>query len=339
MFNDTRFSAALAPIAPPTPVRTAFTKPYWWDSIHTGTKRDEKLRSIVRAFLLGKLEREDEWAAGRHVYTSRKGGTELWLRKNNPSNSFSICIARKIDGVFIGNASSIFMMRQANGKVSWISMTQQKIQRVLSECMPMVPFRMFEENKLDLNTFQLVERAKDEVIEVLRGATPRKEHFMGAMVFSLERKGEGIRSYYLFDIDRGDLKEQVINPFLSRLPRACRSVEDAYDSLMPEEVRTALKEGKAVVRQGEWFFIPVEGNFEIAKVRRPGSGGPPAHAEGVLQSKGNRAHYTKKLSVEGYVKGRVWHGGYEHPAIELSTWHKPVPNAAIESFTVTGGID
>jgi len=36
------------------------------------------------------------------------------------------------------------------------------------------------------------------------------------------------------------------------------TIESAYDSLVPDKVKDAISEGKAVQRQGEWFFIPTD---------------------------------------------------------------------------------
>jgi len=75
-------------------------------------------------------------------------------------------------------------------------------------------------------------------------------HFIGAMVIEVSNK------YYLFDVDRRELTFYRFNAFLSELPKPVKTIAQAYDSLIPDKVRQARKEGKAVLRQGEWFFIP-----------------------------------------------------------------------------------
>lgn len=336
------------------PAQPAFNKPDWWDNPYLSSTYENKLRAVVKSFLTGELKghavrRQKDVGNFNHIYSTRKNGTELWLHKDNPANKISVCIARKINGAFIGNASSIAVMRSAKGKLSWIP-HQQKIQEVLAEVMPMVPFRMFKEAQLDLDTFKIVDRGPEEKLDLDRVRNGKKTltHFMGAMLFKLEvravsrgaqgAEGELKDKYFLFDIDRNDLALKHFNAFLSRLAAPANSIAEAYDSLKPQEVRDAERFlPEKCPRQGEWFFIPVAGEFfQKMEFSRRGVSGK---AEAVLQSKGNRAHHVKQLSPEGYVRGAVWHGGGEHQTIGLKNWHKPVPNTAVESFKISGAID
>ena len=75
-------------------------------------------------------------------------------------------------------------------------------------------------------------------------------HFVGAMVLELENK------YYLFDVDRRELKYYRFNPFLTEVNKPVKSIKEAYKSLIPYKVTQALRKGLKVKRQGEWFFIP-----------------------------------------------------------------------------------
>jgi len=145
--------------------------------------------------------------------------------------------------------------------------------------------------------------------------------------------------YFLFDIDRNDLKLKNFNVFLSKLARPCSSIEDAYASLKPKEIFDAERfMGKQCERQGEWFFIPVQGEHEVKKEAK-WNRGRPARQGAILQAKGNRPHYVEMLSDEGYVKGKVTHGGGGHIPINLKQWHRAVPNTATESFKISGDVD
>jgi hypothetical protein len=77
-----------------------------------------------------------------------------------------------------------------------------------------------------------------------------ERHFIGAMLLEVSKK------YYLFDVDRRELTFWRFNAFLSEIPKPVKTIAQAYDSLIPDKVRKAQKEGKKVLRQGEWFFIP-----------------------------------------------------------------------------------
>lgn len=322
------------------PKAPAYIEPAWWPHArYKGENRGSSTQWIVKQFVLGKFKGKvlDHCCNGRHIYSTRKNGTELWLFKDNPANKFRFCVAKKVNGAFIGNASSLSWMRQ-NGKLYNLSGRNERIQKTLRSVMPMVPFQMLKENRFDINTLKIIDRGPEEKLK-LRSRDQDQAHFTGAMLFSIDGK-KGEKQYFLFDIDRGDLEQGVFNPFLSKLAKPCHTIAEAYDSMKPEEVRNAERFLKRPCpRQGEWFFIPVAGNFTPAREKDWYGRQTLLHAEAILQSKGNRPHYAAKLSEEGYVTGKVKHGGHEHPDLLLEGWHKPVPNSSVQSFTITGGID
>lgn len=51
------------------------------------------------------------------------------------------------------------------------------------------------------------------------------------------------------DGDRGQ-------PFMTQVGRRTKTLDDAFDSLMPKIVKEAIAQGLDVKRQGDWFFIP-----------------------------------------------------------------------------------
>ena len=336
-----------------------FFKPTWWGEDHDTKSYEGRCRIVVEAFMRGTLKKRLKFQNmnGRHNYYTKNNGTELWLFKNNPSIKVNICVALKQNGQFFGNSSSINPMRQLasrkqreagkRGRLSWTG-GAQKIQDVLSDAMTMVPFRVFKEAQLDITTLRMIDKGQAEMLELGRERKGKKiqTHFTGAALFTIKvnKRSREIQGktddYFLFDIDRNDLKLKVFNPFLSKLSRPATSIADAYASLKPKEVSDAERFlGKEVPRQGEWFFIPVIGEFKQAKVLNRWGRGRPADAEATLSSKGNRPHFVTKLSEEGYVRGKVTHGGHEHKPIELETWHKAVPNTAVQSFTISGSVD
>lgn len=75
-------------------------------------------------------------------------------------------------------------------------------------------------------------------------------HFIGAILFQVED------AFFLFDIDREEVKHGMFNPFVVKLPHAAKTIDEAYESLIPQEVKQANLDGLDVVRQGEWFFVP-----------------------------------------------------------------------------------
>lgn len=229
-----------------------------------------------------------------------------------------------------------------------------------------------------------------------------QRHFIGAMLLRVSDK------YFLFDVDRQELKYYRFNAFLSELPKSCKTINEAYDSLIPTTVKRALSSNKKVLRQGEWFFIPMklpkavkadnrskqiikrdviakkfdlpywatnsslddesiknrlaeidpkfrEGHLErikaynasVNKYRKALSivhrENPNKYASsGTLKAGDNRPNYVDKhvsLPEGTFVSGKVEHSGREHEPIMLKGWYKPIPNTAVNSFTIEGNID
>lgn len=111
---------------------------------------------------------------------------------------------------------------------------------------------------------------------------------------------------------------------------------------MPSEVKDAIKEGKTVLRQGEWFFIPVEGEFQAKTVKNQWSG-KEEKQRAELKAGPNRPNYAtnmhESVTLGLLVSGKVSHSGREHADLNLNGWYKPVVNTSIRSFTITGDVD
>lgn len=320
--------------------RQSYSIPTWWDD---GPNTDGRhsyrynCRQVVKMFVLGTLNKKlvayETRHGHRHIYYTKKDGAELWLHKDNPSVKFKVCVAKKIGDNIIGNSSGLQAMRTRTGKMNFSGSVRQSIQSTMAEVMPMLPFRVFEEAKLDLDSVVVIDRGPEEYVQTDRVwmGDRGKVHFMGALLFKIFGEEE---AHYLFDIDRNDIAEKRFNPFMSKLSRSASSIEDAYDSLKPEEVRQAEMFAKTKFpRQGEWFFIPVPGSYEPMPT--------PKGLRGVaeLSSKGHRPHYASKMCKEGYVTGRITHGGHEHVPLDLDGWYRPVANQAEVSFKISGSID
>ena len=321
-----------AAAAPAIPV---FVKPHWWDNPTNcrykkqGNGNRVNCRLLVKAFLTGTFVGEMPGYGGRsglHNYFMR--GEELWLRKDNVKKPYEVCVAKRINGNLFGNSSSICGVVTPKGKMLWQSV-RLVIQETLSECIPMVPFRLFEETGLDISKMRLVERGPEQWIDAPEWRKDRtRTHFMGAMLFEIEG------AYFLFDADQNDVKLHNLNVFLSRLKAPASSIKEAYDSLKPQEIKDAERFlGRECPRQGEWFFIPSSGQH----VQQTDPASRAVQAK--LQAKGNRPHFVEQISTDGFVRGRVDHGGREHAPIRLDGWHKPVGNGAVQSFKISGAID
>lgn len=184
-----------------------------------------------------------------------------------------------------------------------------------------------------------------------------KRHFIGAMLIINDKKK------FLFDIDRNELKHYRMNPFFCEVNENANTIKEAYESLIPDDVKEAEKKGKKVIRQGEWFFIPVkdpitkkewiraENKKDANRIKilekwmgevKVNKGTGVLKRNGRLSAGNNRPNEVKRLlEIKGgkFVTGEVEHMGGEHEPIKLKGWYKPIPNTAVKSFTITGDVD
>lgn len=312
---------------------------------------EPKARKIVQNFNAKDIEGCHDYDAAIRAYLTgsksfKNGRFEikddiLWFkRKRNVPGAkrkpyLKDILAQKINGIIVGNSSVIIR----GGRQAKRGRGQAQCQVSLRRYVPMVPFSVFKDSKLDIKQFELIDMGQEETLDLGRKhwKTGEKimDHFTGAMLFRVEE------NYYLFDLDRNDVALKQFNAFMSRIPKPCATIDEAYASLKPQEVYDAERFMKEPCpRHGEWFFIPVPGEFtpDTAQMRRYGWGSN-APLEARLQSKGNRPHFVADICKEGFVRGRVRHGGLEHKDITLKGWHKPVPNTAVESYKISGEVD
>lgn len=243
-------------------------------------------------------------------------------------------LAKRINGRVFGNSSEIYA--KTRGDVPGRDYVRElDCQDKISKYVPMIPFELFETLKLDINALKIHDQGPEEDFDFGRRNKETGEiiyqHFTGSMLFSIGGH------HYMFDVDRNEVALKNFNCWMSKLRKPCKTIAEAYASLKPDEVVIAERFLKREVpRQGEWFFIPVHGK-KIPPLTAEKQGN--TFVEANLQSKGNRAHIASRKCGE-YVSGTVRHGGYEHKDLDLGKeWYKPVPNAAVESFKITGLVD
>lgn len=194
----------------------------------------------------------------------------VWESKPKYGMAETDTVAVKLQsGLLLGNASILpnvgaywtYGSKHANRKVTMI-------QRLLEQRIPMLPFTVFQQLRLDVNDLVVVDDGPAETVtrrvpnpnfshsKPESKSNPRMleetVHFTGAKLF---RAGE---VHFLFDIDRREIEQKIFNPFVVKLPRPCGTIADAYKALKPEAVLRAEKQGKTVLRQGEWFFVPAQ---------------------------------------------------------------------------------
>lgn len=176
-------------------------------------------------------------------------------------------IIKKDKVILLGNSAILPLVgRTVSYGNETLNRSETEIQKlmVLDSMFQMIPFVVFEQAKLDLNKFELIERGIEEKIEIaikdskydhklnknVDYVYTETRHFTGASLFSVDGK------FYLFDVDRREVQHKIFNPFLAEINGNPKSIKEAYQILKPKAVIDAEKRGLKVLRQGEWFFIP-----------------------------------------------------------------------------------
>lgn len=291
-------------------------------------------------------------------------------------------IARKTKGGILGNSSILDLVGRTvayGNETRNRDVTEIQKRMASNKNFIMIPFSVFDEAGLDLNNFLLVQRGKEEVIKVkieeydwTNGKRSKitkieKRHFTGASLFSVDG------AFYLFDLDRREVKHKIFNPFLAKLPKEAKSIKAAYEALKPKAVKEAEKNGLKVLRQGEWFFIEttapkIETLSDIEKMTVVAGANTWSIRELApilnlsvkslaaisrkllaklprpqnLQAGNSRPNEVSRLLKQGrkvFCTGTVKHSGREHAPLKLMGWFLAVPNTATKNFTVTGDID
>jgi hypothetical protein len=183
----------------------------------------------------------------------------------------------------LGNASILPLIgRQVSYGNENLNRSVTKIQTLMEgrKEFDSIPFSVFQEADLNLATYNELDSTGEETVtrkvQNPKWSSWKKDatvpefieemvHFMGARLFSVESNIDlgNKKIKFLFDIDRKEIDNKIFNPFLVQVPEngtPITSINQAYDCLMPNEVKDAIANGKHVKRQGEWFFIPTETN-------------------------------------------------------------------------------
>lgn len=256
-------------------------------------------------------------------------------------------IAQRVNAnTYIGNSSALSLIgRSVSFGNERLNRDVTPIQERLNQYIPMIPFNVFKEANLDLTKYRLIDKGAEQNIvrKIESGKRDKKGepifkdvdvHFTGASLFEIEGQ------QFLFDIDRREIEHKIFNAFLVKLPKHVNTIEQAYVSLKPKEVLDAESKGLTVLRQGEWFFIPVKGEYEHDMRDSWRNAGKREPMPFTLKAGPNRPNTAQFGNTEmGYVKGLVEHSGREHAPLKLMQWYKPIPNTATESFTITGDVD
>jgi hypothetical protein len=261
-------------------------------------------------------------------------------------------VAQDLNGRKIGNSSILgYIGRTVSFGRESLNRQVTDVQKAISQHIPMLPFTVFEQADLDITSLEVAGEGPEETFKVKEPNPKYKygsklpetiivdRHFTGVKLFKIEDK------LFLFDVDRREIDHKIFNPFLVELKdNTLTTIESAYDSLMPKEVKDALKKGTTVHRQGEWFFIEVKNvSPDVTPDQERPRWGTNPKLENVrleLRAGNNSPNYASEcLRDRNLVKGTISHSGREHADLRLKVWCKPIVNTSISSFTITGDVD
>lgn len=186
-------------------------------------------------------------------------------------------------------------------------------QRMLEEAGAIpVPFTVFKEAGLNVVGARIIEKAPGETVIARVGLYNDKtgesveidepRHYVGACL--LEVNGE----CFLFDIDREELKNKHLNPFMVKLKQPASSIQEAYIRLKPEKITLAEQEGRKVIRVGEWFLIKRHNTL-------PELPNPPKELEDCVKSPPHAKQMGAAKIEEFYEPGKKY--GYKFADKEL----------------------
>jgi len=173
-------------------------------------------------------------------------------------------------------------------------------------------------------------RHKDDATPLCKQAQGETttRHVLGAVV--LRHKGR----YFLSSVDDGE-PWRMRAYFLSQLPRKVASVEDAFGSLIPQEVREAQKAGLEVRRQGDIFVVATPLTTRQIPIKTH-------HHYPVFDT----AHIATEARIDGsaYVRGTLRHQPSnrrpQHAMLRLGkAWWRAVKNTAVASWNAVGNVD
>lgn len=220
-----------------------------------------------------------------------------------------------------------------------------------------IPFNVLESASLKLNETKVLEQGPEGDFEVKTSnnsysSNTENRHFTGALL--LENHGRK----FLMDIDRKEIKNKLFNAFFVEVDGKVTSIEQAYDSMTPLEVKTSIKAGLKVERQGEWFFIPTNETITVKEDKVLSWDRDQKETKVILRhnlahGKGRPNSLYKPVgfgALDKLVCGTVSHSGREHADLDLGQktntdgtitfklW-QVIPNTTVSNFTITGDID
>lgn len=301
---------------------------------------------------------------GLKIFTERKGKTlkvgETVFKKDSIKKREMTVAFRDAQGKIYLNSQVInpdVFEREFLGSQSYVQAEVRKFANAS------IPFNVLDAAKLNLEETVILEQGPEATYQIRRDSysdRTEERHFTGALL--LENAGRK----FLMDLDRREIEHKIFNVFFVELNADVKTIAEAYDSMKPDEVKQAEKQGLKVLRQGEWFFIPTGKTLEVKESsiyrwEREEMTAQRVVAKAVAHGKGRPNNLYKPEGfgeLDSLVCGEVTHQGREHAPLNLGSkkiegigpsalaediiqydLFRLVPNTTVGNFTITGDID
>jgi hypothetical protein len=195
-----------------------------------------------------------------------------------------------------------------------------------------IPFNVLESANLSLDDTEVLEQGPEGTFEI-KGPKGKMEerHFTGALL--LANNGRK----FLMDIDREEINHKIFNVFFVEVSSHVTSISEAYDSMVPEEVKELKKQGVEVIRQGEFFYIRTGEKLKISEDSllsweprdsealerefQKHNGTMVIRYGSISHGKGRPNNCmiirSKNEFLNGLIAGSVTHSGREHREVDL----------------------
>jgi hypothetical protein len=143
-----------------------------------------------------------------------------------------------------------------------------------------------------------------------------------ATTFITEQLTAGRKRHFLCGMDEQHL-------FIAELPRGASSTHEARESLRNPSVPSSLKlRGEKIVRQGEWFFVPLQAAEQAVVAAIAATRGALRNigiAQAAMIPRAGRPHVADEVVVDRSGRGdpRVFvRGGVRHPDHQTVTFRE-----------------
>ena len=248
----------------------------------------------------------------------------------------------------------VFRLHRGQATVRLVAKDTKHAQVVFQVQEPSQVFETWLENKKGLTAEELLPKVKNQNYAYMSwketpegGSTGTAWKKAVPTRYYGEKRTPGEKRWFLFGKDEGHY-------FIAQLPEQVESVKEAHDVLLPEAVRNLTPaQRRKVLRQGEFFFVPVT-DGEVLNYVSQLLGNESTDTSSITRQNVTLDDQFDKTSSDEheveqmianpddygqrcFVKGKVEHP--RHTTLNLEQWHEVFINAEINDADGMGFVD